>query len=163
MCVCVCVTVLPALRVGCINYLADVTWGFPHKHIPTQRKTEQLATFSSSLTVNPSPESPKGSGAKSVDLYLFHYFTSTEGRNNTTQRGADGRGGHREQRGGVRSVLHTHQHMQIPTDTQRGRTRRVQRGQRRTEGWECLCCRALWNRLEKEAAKDAGRAAHKFV
>ena len=57
--------------------------------------------------------------------FFFCVLTSTEGSNNTTQIGADGRGGHREHWGGVQSVLRTHQHMQMDTDTQWGRTRRV--------------------------------------
>lgn len=60
-----------------------------------------------------------------VRWFFFCVLTSTEGSNNTTQIGADGRGGHREHWGGVQSVLRTHQHMQMDTDTQWGRTRRV--------------------------------------
>ena len=65
VCVCVWATVRVALWVGCKNYLADVTWGFSHKHTHTTEETEELAPFSSSLLpANLNPETGSGHSAR---------------------------------------------------------------------------------------------------
>lgn len=105
-----------------------------HKQIHTEKDRRVGCIFIISLLWNQSPESQKGPAARTVD-----FFSCTEGRNNAIHW-ADGWGGHWEQWGGVQSVLHTHQHMQIHTDTQQECTRRVWRGQRSTVGCRSLYC-----------------------